>query len=85
MNEYVVALRKYVAENPPNFGSDAHSILEMLYTYYHECNNTDNDDVKAAFENLYQRMHGRIGSWMLFVPSVGNMKGLGSRKELKLG
>ena len=58
MNEYVVALRKYVAENPPNFGSDAHSILEMLFTYYHECNNTDTDTVKAAFEDPYQRMHG---------------------------
>ena len=58
MNEYVAALRKYVAENPPNYGSDAHSILEMLFTYYHECNNTDTDDVKAAFEDLYQRMHG---------------------------
>lgn len=58
MNEYVVALKKYVAENPPNYGSDAHSILEMLFTYYHECNNTDTDAVKAAFDDLYQRMHG---------------------------
>ena len=58
MNEYVAVLRKYVAENLPNYGSDAHSILEMLYSYYHECNNTDNDAVKAAFEDLYQRMHG---------------------------
>ena len=58
MNEYVAALRKYVAENPPNYGSDAHSILEMLFTYYHECNNTDTDAVKAAFEELYQQMHG---------------------------
>ena len=56
MNEYVVALRKYVAEKPPNYGSDAHSILEMLFTYYHECNNTDTDAVKAAFEDLYQRI-----------------------------
>ena len=58
MNEYVAALRKYVAENPPSYGSDAHSILEMLYSYYHECNNTDTDAVKAAFEDLNQRMHG---------------------------
>ena len=58
MNEYVTALRKYVADNPPNYGSDAHSILEMLFSYYHECNNTDADAVKAAFEDLYQRMHG---------------------------
>ena len=58
MNEYVAALRKYVAENPPNYGDNAHSILEMLFIYYHECNNTDTDTVKAAFEDLYQRMHG---------------------------
>lgn len=58
MNEYAAALRKYVAETPPNYGSDAQSILEMLFSYYHECNNTDTDIVKAAFEDLYQRMHG---------------------------
>ena len=58
MNEYIEALKRYVAENPPNYGSDANSILEMLYCYYHECNNADTDTVKAAFENLYQRMHG---------------------------
>ena len=58
MYEYVAVLRKYVAENPPNYGSNAHSILEMLFSYYHECNNTDTDAVKAAFEDLYQRMHG---------------------------
>ena len=58
MNDYIEALKRYVAENPPNYGSDAHSILEMLFSYYHECNNTDTDAVKAAFEDLYQRMHG---------------------------
>lgn len=59
MNEYVATLRKYVAENPPNYGDgDANSILEMLFAYYHECNNTDTDAVKADFENLYRRMHG---------------------------
>ena len=58
MNEYVAVLKKYVAENPPNYGSGANSVLEMLFTYYHECNNTDTDAVKAAFENLYRKMHG---------------------------
>ena len=58
MNEYIEALKQYVAENPPNYGSDAHSILEMLYRYYHQCNDADTDAVKAAFEDLYQRMHG---------------------------
>lgn len=58
MNEYVEILKCHIAENPPNYGSDANSILEMIFTYYHECNNMDTDAVKAAFENLYQRMHG---------------------------
>lgn len=59
MDKYIDALKRYVVENPPNYGDgDAHSILEMLFTYYHECNNTDTDAVKAAFEVLYQRMHG---------------------------
>lgn len=56
MNKLVEILKRHVAENPPNYGDDAHSILEMLFTYYHECNNTD--AVKAAFEDLYQRMYG---------------------------
>lgn len=59
MNKVIEVLKCHVAENPPNYGDgDARSILEMLFTYYHECNNTDNDAVKAAFEDLYQRMHG---------------------------
>ena len=58
VNEYVEILKRHVVENPPNYGSDAQSILEMLYSYYHECNNTDTDAVKVAFEDLYQRMHG---------------------------
>ena len=58
MTEYVEILKRHVAENPPNYGSDAHSILEMLFSYYHESNNTDTDAVKVAFEDLYQRMHG---------------------------
>lgn len=58
MNKYVEVLKRFVAENPPNYGNDAHSIMETLFTYYHECNNTDTDAVKAAFEDLYQRMHG---------------------------
>ena len=47
VNEYVEILTRHVAENPPNYGSDANSILEMLFTYYHECNNTDTDAVKV--------------------------------------
>ena len=58
MNEYIDTLNRYVEEHPPNYGRDANSILEMLYCYYHECNNADPDSVKIAFEDLYERMHG---------------------------
>ncbi len=58
MNENIEGLKRYVSENPLNYGSDAHSILEMLFTYYYECNNTDTDAVTDAFEDLYQQMHG---------------------------
>ena len=59
MNEYIEVLKQYVTDNPPNYGDgDAHSILEMLFTYYQQCNNTDTTAVVAAFEDLYQRMHG---------------------------
>lgn len=54
MNRYIDTLRHLVDENPPNYGDgDATSILEMLFTYCHECNNTDTDAIKVAFEDLY--------------------------------
>ena len=28
------SLKQYVAQNSPNYGSDANSILEMLFIYY---------------------------------------------------
>ena len=58
MNECVEILKRHIAENPPNYGSDANSILEMLYRDYHQCNDADTAAVKAAFEDLYRRMHG---------------------------
>ena len=58
-NDYIEMLKHYGADHPPNYGDgDAHSILDMLFTYYQQCNNADTDAVKAAFEDLYQRMHG---------------------------
>ena len=49
MNEYIDTLTRYAAENPPNYGRDAHTILEMLYCYYHECNTADSEAVMNAF------------------------------------
>lgn len=46
MYDYAEILKRYVTENPPTYGDgDAHSILEMPFTYYHEGNNTDTDAV----------------------------------------
>ena len=59
MEELIAKLRQYVADHPPNYGDgDCHSILDMLYYRYSECNRLDNDEIKAAFADLYQHMHG---------------------------
>ena len=56
MNKYVKILKRHIAENPPNYGDgDASAILDMLYCYYHECNNTDDDNVKAALRICINR------------------------------
>ena len=58
MEELITQLRQYVADYPPNYGDgDCHSILDMLYYRYSECNRLDNDEIKIAFADLYQQMH----------------------------
>ncbi len=57
MNEYVAVLRKYVAENPPIYGSDAYSILDMLYYRYSECSRLDNSEIKTAFRMLEENTY----------------------------
>ena len=31
MNEYIEILKRHVAENPPNYGGDAHSMVPTMY------------------------------------------------------
>lgn len=50
-------LYAYLGKHPPDYG-DADSILGMLYGRYNECNTLDTDEIKAAFDELYQRMNG---------------------------
>ena len=58
MEKLIAQLRQYVAEHSPNYGDgDCHSILDMLYYRYSECNRLDNAEIKAAFTDLYQQMH----------------------------
>ena len=59
MEKLIAQLRQYVADHPPDYGDgDCHSILDMLYYRYSECNRLDNVEIKAAFAGLYQQMHG---------------------------
>ena len=59
MEKLIAQLRQYVADHPPDYGDgDCHSILDMLYYRYSECNRLDNAEIKEAFADLYQQMHG---------------------------
>ena len=50
MEKLIAQLRQYVADHPPNYGDgDCHSILDMLYYRYSECNRLDNAEIKTAF------------------------------------
>lgn len=50
-------LYEYLEKHPLDYG-DADSVLGMLYGRYIECNRMDTEEIKAAFDELYQRMHG---------------------------
>ena len=57
MKEYIVTLRKQIADNPPNLdGSE--SILAFLYEAYSQVNRMDDARIKADFTMLYQAMNG---------------------------
>lgn len=50
-------LRKYVVDNPPNYGDgDAHSILDMLFLRYEESNRFDTEEIRNGFHELYQKL-----------------------------
>ena len=50
VNEYVEILTRHVAENPPNYGSDANSILEMLFTYYHRLSSIPDENAVSLYD-----------------------------------
>ena len=59
MKPYIEKLKTYLAEHPPDYGDcDAHSVLEMLYTYYSQYNRLDTPQIKSDFEELYQQLAG---------------------------
>ena len=57
MKKYLAAPQAKEATQQANFGNDADTVLGMLCSTYYELNcNQDTDDVKQAFDNLYQAM-----------------------------
>ena len=60
MKKYLAALQAKEATQQTNFGNDANTVLGMLCSTYYELNcNADTDEVKQAFDNLYQAMTGK--------------------------
>ena len=57
MKTFLEQLKAHIAENSPNFG-DCASALALLYEAYNEVNPMDNAQIKADFNELYQRMNG---------------------------
>ena len=55
MKKYLTALQAKEATQQANFGNDADTVLGMLCSTYYELNcNADTDEVKQAFDELYQ-------------------------------
>ena len=60
MNEFVQALQSSLENANVNFGNDADSVLSFLCSAYYEHNCADDsDDIKQAFDELYQAMNGK--------------------------
>ena len=60
MKKYLAALQATEATQQANFGNDADTVLGMLCSTYYELNcNADTDEVKQAFDELYQAMTGK--------------------------
>ena len=57
MKNFYDVLSRYVSENQPNFGN-GDSVLTMLYEAYSDCNQMEDAQIKAAFEELYRQMNG---------------------------
>ena len=55
MKKYLAVLQTKEANQQANFGNDADTVLGMLCSTYYELNcNADTDEVKQAFDELYQ-------------------------------
>ena len=60
MKKYLAALQAKEATQQANFANDADTVLELLYnTYYEHVCTDDTDEIKQAFDELYQSMTGK--------------------------
>ena len=60
MKKYLATLQATEATQQANFGNDADTVLGMLCSTYYELNcNADTEEVKRAFDELYQAMTGK--------------------------
>lgn len=57
LQEYIRALKSYIASRPPNLG-DEDSVLGLLYEAHSESNAMYDDEIKADFHALYEAMNG---------------------------
>ena len=57
MKRVLEILKAHIEQHPPSYG-DADSVLAMLYECHNENNPYDNEQIRADFEVLYQRMNG---------------------------
>ena len=60
INDFANVLREKVAVTDINFGDDADSMLGFLCGAYYDQNcNSDSEEIKQAFEDLYEAMNGK--------------------------
>lgn len=57
IEQYIQALKEYALSHELNFG-DVDSVLDTLYECHNENSPYDNEQIKADFNDLYQRMNG---------------------------
>ena len=60
MNDFLRILQSRLDTIKPNFGDDADSVLSFLCGAYYDQNcNSDSEEIKQAFEDLYEAMNGK--------------------------
>ena len=60
LTEFVQTLQTKLSNTNPNFGDDADSVLSFLCNAYYDQNcNSDSEETKQAFDELYQSMTGK--------------------------